>query len=70
VAGAEEAAVERKDARRVRALLSELQVLEWQELVDDRPKWRKVLESTDIRREFGTAGTAQSHLVDQPRALT
>jgi hypothetical protein len=32
VAVADEAAVERKDVRRVRPLLSELQVLEWQEL--------------------------------------
>jgi hypothetical protein len=43
-----EAAVERKEVRRVRPLLSELQVPEWQELAVDRRKWRKVLKSTDI----------------------
>jgi hypothetical protein len=50
VAVAAEAAVECKEVRRVRPLLSELQVLEWQELAEDRPKWRKVLKSIDIRR--------------------
>jgi hypothetical protein len=44
-----EAAVERKEVRRVRPLLSELQVSEWQEeLAVDRRKWRKVLKSIDI----------------------
>jgi hypothetical protein len=44
-----EAAVERKEVRRVRPLLSELQVPEWQELaVLDRQKWRKMLKSIDI----------------------
>ena len=47
---AEEAAVERKEVRRVRPLLSELQVPEWQELAKDRQKWRNVLKSTKIRR--------------------
>ena len=41
---AEEAAVERKEVRRVRLLLSELQVPEWQELAKDRRKWRKMLK--------------------------
>jgi hypothetical protein len=46
---AEEAAVERKEVRRVRLLLSELQVPEWQELAKDhRLKERKVLKSTRI----------------------
>jgi hypothetical protein len=36
---AEEAAMERKEVRRVRPLLSELQVPEWQELTKDRLKW-------------------------------
>jgi hypothetical protein len=43
-----EAAVERKEVRRVRPRLSELQVPEWQELAVDRRKWRKMLKSTDI----------------------
>jgi hypothetical protein len=43
---AEEAAV----VRRVRPLLSELQVPEWQELAKDRRKWRKMLKSIRIRR--------------------
>jgi hypothetical protein len=45
-----EAAVERKEVciRRVRPLLSELQVPEWQELAVDRRKWRKILKSIDI----------------------
>jgi hypothetical protein len=50
-----EAAVERKEVRRVRPLLSELPlplagqaVPEWQELAVDRRKWRKLLKSTDI----------------------
>jgi hypothetical protein len=48
---AEEAAVERKEVRRVRPLLSELQVPEWQELLaKDRRKWRKMLKSIRIRR--------------------
>jgi hypothetical protein len=40
-----EAAVERKEVRRVKPLLSELQVPEWQELAKDRRKWRKMLKS-------------------------
>jgi len=47
---AEEAAVERKEVRRVKPLLSELQVPEWQELAKDRRKWRKMLKSIKIRR--------------------
>jgi hypothetical protein len=46
-----EAAVERKEVRRVRPLLSELQVPEWQwqeQLAVNRWKWRKMLKSTDI----------------------
>ena len=43
-----EAAVERKEVRRVRPLLSELQVPEWQELAVDRRKWRNMLKSIDI----------------------
>ena len=42
--------VERKEARRVRPRLSELQVPEWQELAKDRRKWRKMLKSIRIRR--------------------
>jgi hypothetical protein len=43
--------VERKEVRRVKPLLSELQVpAEWQELAKDRRKWRKMLKSTKIRR--------------------
>jgi hypothetical protein len=45
---AAEAAVERKEVRRVRPLLSELQVLEWQELAVDQRKWRNMLKSIDI----------------------
>jgi hypothetical protein len=41
-----EAAVECKEVRRLRPLLSEFQVPEWQEvLAVDRRKWRKVLKS-------------------------
>jgi hypothetical protein len=47
---AEEAAVERKEVRRVKPLLSELQVPEWQELAKDRWKWRKMLKSIKTRR--------------------
>jgi hypothetical protein len=48
---AEEAVVERKEVRRVRPLLSELQgVPEWQELAKDRRKWRKMLKSIRTRR--------------------
>jgi hypothetical protein len=43
-----EAAVERKEVRRVMPLLSELQVPEWQELAVDRRKWENMLKSTDI----------------------
>jgi hypothetical protein len=41
-------AVERKEARRVKPL-SELDVLEWQELAGDRLGWRKMLKSIKIR---------------------
>jgi hypothetical protein len=34
----------------VRPLLSELQVLKWQELAKDRLMWRKLLKSIKIRR--------------------
>jgi hypothetical protein len=47
---AEEAAVERKEVRRVRPLLSELQVPEWQELAKDQLKRRKMLNSTKTWR--------------------
>jgi hypothetical protein len=39
-----------KKKRRVKPLLSELQVPEWQELAKDRRKWRKMLKSIKIRR--------------------
>jgi hypothetical protein len=45
---AEAAVLERKAVRRVRPLLSELQVPEWQELAADRGKWRNMLKSIDI----------------------
>jgi hypothetical protein len=65
---AAEAAVERKrkevQVQRVRPLLSELQVPEWQELAVDRRKrkWRNMSKSTDIvqchrRKELGYGGT-------------
>jgi hypothetical protein len=44
-----EEAVERKEARRVRPWLSELDVPEWQELAGDRLGWRKMLKSIKIR---------------------
>ena len=44
-----EEAVERKEARRVKPWLSELDVPEWQELAGDRLGWRKMLKSTKIR---------------------
>jgi len=47
---AEEAAVERKEVRRVKPLLSELQVPEWQELAKDRLEWKKMLKSIRIWR--------------------
>jgi hypothetical protein len=47
---AEEAAVECKEVRRVKPLLSELQVPEWQELAKDRRGWKKMLKSTRIWR--------------------
>ena len=46
---AEEEAVERKEARRVKPWLSELDVPEWQELAGDRLGWRKMLKSIKIR---------------------
>jgi hypothetical protein len=48
VAVAAEAAGKPKEVHRVRPLLSELQVLEWQELAVDRGKWRNVLKSTKL----------------------
>jgi hypothetical protein len=47
-----EEAVERKEARRVKPWLSELDVLEWQELAGDRLGWRKVLKSIKIRTQL------------------
>ena len=44
-----EEAVERKEARRVKPWLSELDVPEWQELAGDRLGWRKMLKSIKIR---------------------
>ena len=45
-----EEAVERKEARRVKPWLSELECRsEWQELAGDRLGWRKVLKSIKIR---------------------
>jgi hypothetical protein len=44
-----EEAVERKEARRVKPWLSELDVPEWQELEGDRLGWRKMLKSIKIR---------------------
>jgi hypothetical protein len=46
----EEAAVERKEVRRVKPLLSELQVPEWQELAKDKRGWKHMLKSTRIWR--------------------
>jgi hypothetical protein len=42
-------AVERKEARRVKPWLSELGVLEWQELAEDRLGRRKMSKSIKIR---------------------
>jgi hypothetical protein len=42
---AEEAAVERKEVRRVKPLLSALQVPEWQELAKDGRGWEKMSKS-------------------------
>jgi hypothetical protein len=44
-----EEAVERKEARRVKPWLIELDVPEWQELAGDRLGWRKRLKSIKIR---------------------
>jgi hypothetical protein len=44
-----EEAVERKEARRVKPWLSELDVPEWRELAGDRLGWRKMLKSIEIR---------------------
>jgi hypothetical protein len=49
---AEETAVECKEIRRARPLLSELQVTEWQELAKDRVKWSKMLKSIKIDMEI------------------
>jgi hypothetical protein len=64
--------VERKVVRRVKPLLSELQVPEWQELAKDRRKWEKMLESIRMRIWFvlqvqGVGSFAQRYHVDQPR---
>jgi hypothetical protein len=42
--------VEHNEARRVKPLLSESQVPEWQELAKDRREWRKMSKSIRIRR--------------------
>jgi hypothetical protein len=47
-----EEAVERKEARRVKPWLSELDVPEWQELAGDRLGWRKMLKSIKIRTQL------------------
>jgi hypothetical protein len=47
---AEEAAAERKEVRRVKPLLSELQVPEWQELAKDRRGWKNMSKSIRIWR--------------------
>jgi hypothetical protein len=44
-----EEALERKEARRVKPWLSELDVPEWQELTGDRLGWIKMLKSIKIR---------------------
>jgi hypothetical protein len=44
--------VERKEARRVKPWLSELDVPEWQELAGDRLGWRKMLKSIKIRTQL------------------
>jgi hypothetical protein len=44
-----EEAVERKEARRVKPWLSELDIPEWQELAGDRLGWGKMLKSIKIR---------------------
>jgi hypothetical protein len=44
-----EEAVERKEARRVKPWLSELDVPEWQELAGDRLGGRKMLKGIKIR---------------------
>jgi hypothetical protein len=44
-----EEAVERKEARRAKPWLSELDVPEWQELAGDRLEWRKMSKSIKIR---------------------
>ena len=46
-----EEAVERKEARRVKPWLSELDVPEWQELAGDRLGWREMLKSTNTRTQ-------------------
>jgi hypothetical protein len=72
-----EEALERKEARRVKPWLSELDVPEWQELAGDRLGWRKIdveeHQDTDIACVAGTGQkmdtSARCH-VDQPRNET
>jgi hypothetical protein len=47
-----EEAVERKEARRVKPWLSDLDVPEWQELAGDRLGWRKMLKSIKTRTQL------------------
>ena len=65
-----EEAVERKDARRVKPWLSELDVPEWQELAGDR-LWgggRCMLKSTKVRTHVCCRFTARRHVAaDRPR---
>jgi hypothetical protein len=48
---AAEEAVERKEARRVKPWLGELDVPEWQELAGYRLRWKKMLKSIKIRTD-------------------
>jgi hypothetical protein len=54
---AEEAAVERKEARRVKPLLSELQVPEWQELAKSPTGVEKYVEEHQDTEIVCVAGT-------------
>jgi hypothetical protein len=49
---AEEAVERRKEVRRVKPWLSELDVPEWQELAGNRLGWRNMLKSTKIRTQL------------------
>jgi hypothetical protein len=60
---AEEAAVERKEVRRVKQLLSELQVPEWQELAKDKAGWRKMSKSIRIYMEIVCVAGTRSWVV-------